>query len=334
MNVAAFALLATTIAIYVVLDGYDLGVATVAPLVARGAAQRAAAMESIGPFWNGNEVWLIAAGGLLFALFPRAYASAFSGFYLPFTVVLWLLMFRGISLELRNHLASDLWRGFWDTAFTGASALLAVLFGVALGNLVRGLPLGANGYFLGRFAFLLNPYALGVGIFALLALAQHGLAFLTLRTDGELAERSRVLLARLWWGVLLLYCATTLASLALRSGTAAEAPMRLAPMVVLSLLALGAVHWFTRIGKPGAAFAASSLFLASLVLAAAITMYPYLLPAFPAGSGGIDVTNAGTGALGTARTLALTLPGLAAVVTYSIFVLRRMRGGVKPTSAR
>uniref|UniRef100_E6Q5I3 Cytochrome bd ubiquinol oxidase, subunit II n=1 Tax=mine drainage metagenome TaxID=410659 RepID=E6Q5I3_9ZZZZ len=332
MNVAAFALLATAIAIYAVLDGYDLGVAAVAPFVARGSAQRAAAMESIGPFWNGNEVWLIVAGGLLFALFPRAYASAFSGFYLPFTTVLWLLMFRGISLELRNHFASDLWRGFWDTAFTGASALLAVLFGVTLGNLVRGLPLDANGYFLGRFAFLLNPYALAVGIFALLALAQHGLAFLTLRTDGELAERSRRLLSRLWWGVLLLYCATTLASLALRSGVAVGAPMRSAPLVVLSLLALGGVHWFSRVGKPGLAFAASSLFLVSLVLAAASTMYPYLLPAFPAGSGGIDITNAGSGPVGLARTLALTLPGLLAVVLYSIFVIRRMRGCPRSTS--
>jgi len=331
MNAAAFVLLAAMIAMYVVLDGYDLGVAAVSPLVARNGEQRAAAMASIGPFWNGNEVWLIAAGGVLFALFPRAYASAFSGFYLPFTVVLWLLMFRGIALELRNHFTSELWRSFWDTAFTGASALLAVLFGVALGNLVRGLPLDAHGYFLGRFAFLLNPYALAVGLFALLALAQHGLAFLVLRTDGELADRSKRLLARLWWGVLLLYFATTLASLALRSAAAIDAPLRLAPLAVLSLLALGGVHWFTRVGKPGPAFAASGLFLASLVLAAAATMYPYLLPAFPAGSGGITIANAGPGPGGLGLTVALTLPGLAAVVIYSIFVIRRMRGAPRPT---
>ncbi len=325
MNAAAFVLLATMIALYVILDGYDLGVGAVSPFVARTGEQRAAAMASIGPFWNGNEVWLIAAGGVLFALFPRAYASAFSGFYLPFTVVLWLLMFRGIAMELRNHFTSELWRAFWDVAFTGASALLAVLFGVALGNLVRGLPLDAHGYFLGRFAFLLNPYALGVGLFALLALAQHGLAFLALRTDGELAARSARLLSRLWWGVLLLYSLTTLASLLLPSGAAARHPMQLAPIAVLSLLALGGVHWFTRVGKPGAAFAASAIFLASLVLAAAATMYPYLLPAFPAGSGGIAITDAGPGPGALGMTLALTLPGLAAVVLYALFVMRRMR---------
>ena len=325
MNVAAFALLGAMIALYVILDGYDLGVGAVSPFVARSGEERAAAMASIGPFWNGNEVWLIAAGGVLFALFPRAYASAFSGFYLPFTVVLWLLMFRGIAMELRNHLASDLWRAFWDAAFTGASALLAILFGVALGNLVRGLPLDASGYFLGRFAYLLNPYALGVGLFALLALAQHGLAFLAMRTKGELAARSARLLARLWWGVLLLYSVTTLASLALPSGVGMQSPMERAPIAVLSLLALGGVHWFNRLGRTRAAFAASALFLASLVLAAAATMYPFLLPAFPAGSGGISVTNAGPGAGALGVTLALTLPGLAAVVLYTLFVIRRMR---------
>ena len=330
MNAVAFALLATMIAIYVILDGYDLGVGAVVPFVARSGEERAAAMASIGPFWNGNEVWLIAAGGVLFALFPRAYASAFSGFYLPFTVVLWLLMFRGIALELRSHFSSDLWHAFWESAFTGASALLAVLFGVALGNLVRGLPLDAHGYFLGRFAFLLNPYALGVGLFALLALAQHGLAFLALRGEGELAARSARLLSRLWWGVLLLYCLTTLASLALPTGSAAQAPLHLAPVAVLSLLALGGVHWFTRLGRPAPAFAASALFLASLVLAAAATMYPYLLPAFPAGSGGIAITDAGPGPGALGVTLALTLPGLAAVVLYALFVVRRMRGRVGP----
>ena len=332
MNAVAFALLGAMIALYVILDGYDLGVGAVSPFVARSSEQRAAAMASIGPFWNGNEVWLIAAGGVLFALFPRAYASAFSGFYLPFTVVLWLLMFRGIAMELRNHFASELWRAFWDAAFTGASALLAVLFGVALGNLVRGLPLDAHGYFLGRFAFLLNPYALGVGLFALVALAQHGLAFLALRTEGELAARSARLLSRLWWGVLLLYSLTTLASLLLPSGAAARNPMQLAPIAVLSLLALGGVHWFTRVGKPGAAFAASAIFLASLVLAAAATMYPYLLPAFPAGSGGIAITDAGPGPGALGMTFALTLPGLAAVVLYSLFVIRRMRGRSGSTS--
>src|SRR6516225_6034578 len=134
---------------YVLLDGYDLGLAAIVPLIARTDRERAAAMESIGPFWNGNEVWLVASGGALFALFPVAYAVSFSGFYLPFVVVLWLLMFRGLAMELRGRFETQLWHEFWDTAFWLSSAMLILLFGIALGNLVRGVPLDPSGYFQG-----------------------------------------------------------------------------------------------------------------------------------------------------------------------------------------
>ncbi|MGH7757256.1 MAG: cytochrome d ubiquinol oxidase subunit II, partial [Vulcanimicrobiaceae bacterium] len=147
MSVAGFIVLAVMISAYVLTDGYDLGVATVAPFVSKSDAQRSAAMHAIGPFLSGNEVWLIAAGGALFALFPQAYASAFSGFYLPFIIVLWLLMFRGIAMELRNHFPSSLWHDFWDFAFSLSSALLILLLGIALGNLLRGVPLDAHGFF-------------------------------------------------------------------------------------------------------------------------------------------------------------------------------------------
>ncbi|MGC2633157.1 MAG: cytochrome d ubiquinol oxidase subunit II, partial [Candidatus Cybelea sp.] len=160
MSVAAFVTIAFMFAMYVMLDGYDLGVATVGALIARGERDRSAVMASIGPFWNGNEVWLIAAAAALFALFPAAFAAAFSGFYLPFIVALWLLMLRGIAVELREHFPSEVWHQFWDAAFAGSSALLIFVFGIALGNLLRGVPLDASGYFEGTFAFLLNPYAL------------------------------------------------------------------------------------------------------------------------------------------------------------------------------
>src|SRR5579863_1803753 len=198
MNVAGFVVIAFMLTMYVLLDGFDLGVAAIAPAIARTDRERAAAMTSIGPFWNGNEVWLIAAGAALFALFPVAYASSFSGFYLPFVVVLWLLMFRGIALELREHFATELWHQFWDAAFSLSSALLILLFGVALGNLLRGVPLDAAGYFQGTFALLLNPYAVLVGAFALCTLGQHGASFLALRVEGELGARSLRVLLRLW----------------------------------------------------------------------------------------------------------------------------------------
>ena len=188
MSSVAFVLLAFMLGAYVLLDGFDLGIATIAPFVGKDEEERGAAMRAIGPFWNGNEVWLVAAGGALFALFPKAYASAFSGFYLPFVVVLWLLMFRGIAIELRGHFATPMWRDFWDFCFSGSSALLVVLFGVALGNLLRGVPLDADGYFTGSFGFLLNPYALLVGLTALAAIAMHGAAFALLRIEGPPAE--------------------------------------------------------------------------------------------------------------------------------------------------
>ncbi len=135
------------LAMYVVLDGFDFGVGIVYLLAARTERDRRDALASIGPVWTGNEVWLISAGGLLFFAFPKAYAAGFSGFYLALIIVLWLLIFRGLGLELRSHLDHPLWRRFWDLAVAVASLLLAVVFGAALGNLIRGVPLNADGYF-------------------------------------------------------------------------------------------------------------------------------------------------------------------------------------------
>ena len=218
MSIAAFILIAFMLAMYVLLDGYDLGIGAITPLIARTDRQREGSMRSIGPFWNGNEVWLIAAGAALFALFPPAYASSFSGFYLPFIVVLWLLMFRGIAMELRSHFPSEIWHQFWDACFAGSSALLILIFGVALGNLLRGLPLDANGYFIGTFAYLLNPYALLVGVFALAVLALHGATFAMLRIEGAPSDRARTIYGGLWIAALVLLPAVTVATFFVRSG--------------------------------------------------------------------------------------------------------------------
>src|SRR5215471_18556410 len=142
-----FCLVAIMIAGYVVLDGFDLGAGIVHLFVARGDAERRQVLRSIGPVWDGNEVWLLAGGGTLFFAFPALYAASFSGFYLPLMVVLWLLILRGISIEFRNHITSPVWHPLWDTVFCFASALLAMFFGAALGNVVRGVPLDASGYF-------------------------------------------------------------------------------------------------------------------------------------------------------------------------------------------
>jgi cytochrome bd ubiquinol oxidase subunit II len=321
MNVAAFIVIAFMLAAYVLLDGYDLGVAAVAGLLARRERERAAAMAAIGPFWNGNEVWLIAAAAALFAFFPSVYAASFSGFYLPFVVVLWLLMFRGIALELRDHFPSSLWHEFWDTAFSWSSALLIFLFGLTLGNLLRGVPLDSAGYFAGSFALLMNPYAIIVALFALVTLGTHGAAFTAMRVEGAMGVRAMRITRSALWLVLALYLVVTALTFAARE------PLRgswLAGMPVVSLAALGGMWWSAQRQDPYRTFLCSAFFIASLLTAFAGTMFPYLLPAYPPGSGGISIFAAAPSPVALSCALTVTLAGIAALALYAPMVWRRM----------
>ena len=324
MNVAAFWLLAFMLTAYVILDGYDLGIGIITPFIARSDEERLASMRSIGPFWGGNEVWLIATGAVLFAVFPQAYASSFSGFYLPFMVVLWLLMFRGVSLELRTHLPSRIWHEFWDACFFLGSVLLVLLFGVALGNMLRGLPLNPSGFFLGTFAFLLNPYALMVAFFAIAALALHGAAFLMLRLDGPPSVRVRHAFLRMWSAVASLYVVVTVWTFFLRGGFAAARPF-VVTMVALSFAALVAIRAARSHRNNLLTFLASAAFLATLIAAAAGTMFPYLLPSYANGGNGISIYSAAPSLV----TLVFTIAGLILLTVYSALVLRQMAGRIQ-----
>src|SRR6185503_19436867 len=146
METMWFTLVAFMLTVYVILDGFDLGAGIIYFLVAKANAERRAVLASIGPVWDGNEVWLLAAGGTLYFAFPGLYASSFSGFYLALMIVLWLLILRGISIEFRSHVSSELWQSFWDVIFAVSSVLLAIFYGAALGNVVRGVPIAADGY--------------------------------------------------------------------------------------------------------------------------------------------------------------------------------------------
>ena len=183
METIWFSLVAVMIALYVVLDGFDLGAGIVHLFVARNDVERRMVLGSIGPVWDGNEVWLIAGGGTLYFAFPALYASSFSGFYLPLMMVLWLLILRGIAIEFRNHIESLVWQPLWDAVFAGASGMLAIFFGAALGNVVRGVPLDRSGEFFlplwtdfaaGKETGILDWYTLLIGAAALLALTVHG----------------------------------------------------------------------------------------------------------------------------------------------------------------
>jgi cytochrome d ubiquinol oxidase subunit II len=202
-----FWLVAVMIVGYVVLDGFDLGVGVLHLFLVRTEAERRATLGSIGPVWDGNEVWLLAGGGTLYFAFPLLYASAFSGFYLPLMIVLWLLVLRGVSVELRNHIDVGVWRALLDGVFGLASALLAVFFGAALANVLRGVPLQADGYFFlplwtnwqpGIHPGILDWYTVIGGVLALVALTLHGALWLTVKTSGELAQRARRIVDPLW----------------------------------------------------------------------------------------------------------------------------------------
>src|SRR5215510_7799494 len=207
METVWFIIVSVIIAAYVVLDGFDLGAGIIYLIVGRTGDERRKILRSIGPVWDGNEVWLLAAGGTLYFAYPQLYASAFSGFYLPLMMVLWLLMLRGIGIELRVHVNNPVWRNFFDVIFNIASALLAIFFGAALGNVIRGVPLGADGYFfealwtdfrVGPHPGILDWYTVMAGGVALVTLAAHGALYVTLKTDGEVNQRSRRVATAVW----------------------------------------------------------------------------------------------------------------------------------------
>ena len=202
-----FMIVAVMVAVYVLLDGFDLGAGAVHLFIAKNDEERSTILRAIGPVWDGNEVWLLAAGGTLYFAFPLLYASSFSGFYLPLMMVLWLLMLRAIGIEFRTHLQDKLWRGFFDAIFGLASILLAIFFGAALGNVVRGVPLHADGYFfeplwtnwrVGEQNGILDWYTVICGVVALVTLTVHGSLYLATKTEGELNRKARKVASAFW----------------------------------------------------------------------------------------------------------------------------------------
>lgn len=328
-----FWLLAGMLAVYAVLDGFDFGVGMLHFALAKTPAERDTLLRTIGPVWDGNEVWLVAAGGTLFAAFPALYATAFSGFYLPLMIVLWLLLFRALGIELRHQLDSPLWHHFWDVAFSGASALLALFFGAALGNLVRGLPLNEKGEFfeplwtdfrVGEVTGILDWYTLLVGVTATAALALHGALWLGLKTEGALAQRADGLARKSWAAVTALTVATTLAS-AWVQPRLLENLKQFPPGAVWPLLAAaGLLGVRVFVGRaPARAFLASCALIFGLVLSAALAIFPHALTArVPGRELSLDAAAAAPATL--SGMLLWWLPGLALAVGYSYFIYARM----------
>jgi cytochrome d ubiquinol oxidase subunit II len=335
-----FCLVALMLTVYVVLDGFDLGAGVIHLWVARSDEERRLVLRSIGPVWDGNEVWLLAAGGTLYFAFPTLYASSFSGFYLPLMIVLWLLILRGISIEFRDHLKSPVWNPLWDVIFSGASLLLAVFYGAALGNVVRGVPLDEKGYFfealwtdfrLGTATGVLDWYTITVGLAALAALTLHGSLWVTLKTEGALNARARQAAAAVWWGVVVMTILVTVMTFRVQGqvpGNLSEHPWGyLFP--ALAVAGILSVRWFLARKDDMTAFLASCAYLVGMLTSVVFGLYPLVLPASTNPAYSLTVHNAKAADYGLKIGLVWWLVGMALATSYFVYTYRHFAGKVQ-----
>lgn len=328
-----YAILALMLTAYVILDGFDFGAGALHLWIARNDQERRTVLAAIGPFWDANEVWLLASGGVLFAAFPIALASGLSGFYFAIFLVLWCLILRAISIEFRSHVQVRLWRSFWDSVFCFASTLLPVLFGAALGNVIRGVPLDAEGWFqLTLFTSFqpVNPvgildwYTVLAGVFALIALLGHGAAWLAWRASGPVAERAAALTPRFFVALAVLWPLATVLTHVVNPSLFAALPHR--PLAWLGLvLALGGIVTAvirSRHGRPLAAFLGSTAFLAGMLIATAACLYPVLLGSTLDPAQSITAQNAGSTEGGLRIALGWWALGIPLVIGYFVLLFR------------
>ena len=338
-----FLLVTIMIAAYVVFDGFDLGVGVLHLFLARTEDQRRLLIRSIGPVWDGNEVWLLAGGGTLYFAFPLLYASGFSGFYLPLMIVLWLLILRGVGIELRMHLDSVVWRGLFNGCFGIASLLLTVFYGVALGNVIRGVPLQRDGYFflplwtdwkVGPQTGILDWYTVIAGIVALIALALHGANYAALKTSGELNLRSRRAAAVLWPWLVLVTVISLAATLWIRPSLL-ENYQRTPILYAIPVLVAASLFGMWSMGQRGrelGAFLSSCAYLILMLVGAAAALYPNLLLSTTDPSLNITIYNAHSGEHSLAIGLIWWSIGMAIAAGYFVFVYRMFHGKISATA--
>jgi len=316
-----FALIMVLLAVYCILDGFDLGAGIILPFAAKDDDDRRAVFNAIGPVWDGNEVWLLTGGGALFAAFPQAYATVFSGFYIPVMLLVFSLVLRAVSLEfwLYDHIRKRL----WARVLTASSLAAALLMGVAAGNLVQGIPLDGAGNYHGGFWGLIRPFPVMTGILTAFAFATHGALFLKLRpqTADRLSERCSIIAKVSGYGLI---AAFSLA-LVVFSFLAPERMMSglLQPVFLLglavALASLGALTVMIKASQTVRAFAASAVFIASLWLSALALNYPFIVPS---PDGGLHIARAASSALTLKVMLVIALTGLPVVGAYTVWVYR------------
>jgi cytochrome d ubiquinol oxidase subunit II len=333
LNFVWFVLLGILLAGYAILDGFDLGVGMLHPL-ARGDAQRRLSMSSIGPIWDGNEVWLVTFGGALFAAFPEAYATIFSAFYTAFMLLLFCLIFRGVSLEFRSKVESPAWRRMWDLAFFMSSLIATLLFGVAVGNGLAGIQLNERGEYIGTFLDLLKPYPLLVGLMTVAMFAMHGAIFLHLKTEGALEARSGRWIWHTWGTFLVLYNLTTMATLIFvpQAMPNLEHAPWIAAIVILNVLAIANIPRAIFHGLVGQAFVSSCLTIACQVFLVGFALFPNLVTASNAGVDrvvSLTIYNAASSQKSLGIMFVFAMIGMPLVLSYTAIVYWTFRGKVK-----
>lgn len=331
--------LALMITIYVILDGFDLGAGIIHLIAARNDEDRKKILSAIGPVWDGNEVWLLAGGGILFFAFPLLYASSFSGFYLPLIIVLWLFIGRALGIELRRHVDNVLWKAFWDVMFFTSSFLLVIFFGAALGNLVRGVPLGPDHFFFEPLwttftivpeAGILDWFTVLMALVAAFTLTSQGANFISLKTDGELQKRSRMISAYTNWGMLITSILGILAVSIIRPqvwdnysklGWGYVFP-------VVGLVSLFGMIYFRFRDNDKWAFLCSSAFIFGMLCATAYGLYPNVLSASTKPEYSLTIYNTKAGDYGLHVGLIWWIIGLILALAYFIYLFYSFRGKV------
>ncbi len=320
---------------YAVLDGFDLGVGVLHWFVPRTDAERRLSINSIGPVWDGNEVWLLTGGGALFAAFPAVYAAIFSGFYLALVLLLVALIFRAVAMEFRSKVESPRWRRVWDSLFGIGSLLPGVLLGVAFGNVLRGLPLNADGDFTGSFLSLLNPFSVLVGVLTLVVFVMHGAIYLAMKTEGRMQARARKWIWPTWLLSVVIYIAVTVWATRL-------APERFEGITDNPIFwVLGAALLAALIGVPyfacackdalGKAIVCSGAVIACMIGLAATGLFPNLVPSTTGTINSLTIHNASSTTRTLTAMLVIALVGMPLVLIYTTVIYRAFKGKVTLT---
>ncbi len=330
LNLIWFLLLGVLLTGYAILDGFDLGVGILHP-ISKNDEERRVFMNSIGPLWDGNEVWLITFGGALFAAFPIAYASVFSTFYTPFMILLFALIFRGVSMEFRSKRPSALWRGFWDWAFCLSSAAAALLFGIAVGNAIQGVAIDVNGVYRGSFIDFLNVYSLMVGLMVVALFAMHGSLYLYLKTEGDIQKRIHEWIWHTFGIFMVCYMITTVYTL-IKIPQATEnfehLPFAWA-VVVLNILAIANIPRAIYMQCPGYAFLSSCGTIAALTLLFGLALYPSIFVSSIDPAYSLTIYNAASSQKTLTIMFVIAVIGMPFVLAYTSVIYWVFRGKVK-----